>query len=62
MNLDMFTVPNGGEKQAEIRMPNSVYPDETAHYEPSHLDAHCLRWFLSWLAGLSGLIKCLYFT
>ena len=23
-------------------MPNSVDPDETAHYEPSHLDLCCL--------------------
>ena len=23
-------------------MSNSVYPDETAHYEPSHLDLRCL--------------------
>ena len=24
-------------------MENSVYPDETAHYWPSHLDLHCLQ-------------------
>ena len=24
-------------------MPNSVDPDETAHYEPSHLDLRCLQ-------------------
>ena len=24
-------------------MSNSVDPDETAHYEPSHLDLHCLQ-------------------
>ena len=24
-------------------MPNSVDPDETAHYEPSHLDICCLQ-------------------
>ena len=24
-------------------MSNSVYPDETAHYEPSHLDLCCLQ-------------------
>ena len=22
---------------------NSIDPDETAHYEPSHLDLHCLQ-------------------
>ena len=25
------------------RIANNVNPDETAHYEPSHLDLHCLR-------------------
>ena len=24
-------------------MSNSVDPDEMAHYEPSHLDLHCLQ-------------------
>ena len=24
-------------------MPNSIDPDETAHYEPSHLDQCCLQ-------------------
>ena len=24
-------------------MSNSADPDETAHYEPSHLDLHCLQ-------------------
>ena len=24
-------------------MPNSVDPDETAHYEPSHLNLRCLQ-------------------
>ena len=24
-------------------MSNSIAPDETAHYEPSHLDLHCLQ-------------------
>ena len=24
-------------------MSNSEYPDETAHYEPSHLDLRCLQ-------------------
>ena len=24
-------------------MSNSVEPDETAHYEPSHLDLRCLQ-------------------
>ena len=25
------------------RMSNSVDPDETAHYEPSHLDLRCFQ-------------------
>ena len=24
-------------------MPNSIDPDETAHYEPSHLELRCLQ-------------------
>ena len=24
-------------------MSNSIDPDETAHYEPSHLDRYCLQ-------------------
>ena len=27
-------------------MANSVYPDETARYEPSHLDLNCLQRYL----------------
>ena len=38
-------------------MPNSVDPDETAHYEPSHLDLHCLQSYLYWSAGMKGLRK-----
>ena len=36
-------------------MANSVYPDETAQGEPSHLDLHCLHSCLFWSAGLKGL-------
>ena len=28
------------------RMANSVDPDETTHYESSHLDLHCLHRYL----------------
>ena len=28
--------------QNKYQIANSVDPDETAHYEPSHLDLHCL--------------------
>ena len=33
-------------------MANSVDPDETAHYEPSHLDLHCLQKYLYWSIGM----------
>ena len=41
-------------------MANSIDPDETAHYEPSHLDLHCLQKYLSWSNGLAGLTQLLY--
>ena len=34
-------------------MANSVYPNETAFYEPSHLDQRCLQMYLG-LQGLKG--------
>ena len=30
-----------------VEFANSVYPDEVAHYEPPHLDIHCLQIQLS---------------
>ena len=36
-------------------MANSVHPDEMAHYEPFHLDIHCLHRYLFWSTGLKGL-------
>ena len=30
-------------------------PDETARYEPSHLDLHCLQKYLYWSTGMKGL-------
>ena len=36
-------------------MANSVDPEETDHYEPSHLDLHCLQKYLYWSSGLKGL-------
>ena len=36
-------------------MANSIDPDETAHYEPFHLDVHCLHRYLFWSTGLKGL-------
>ena len=37
------------------KMTNSVDPDETARYEPSHLDLYCLHRYLFWSARLKGL-------
>ena len=37
------------------RIANSVDPDETAHYEPSHPDLHCLHKYLFWVIGPKGL-------
>ena len=42
----------GFQSQIKNRMANSVGPDETARYEPSHLDLHCLHMYLFWSAGL----------
>ena len=39
----------------KYRIANSVDPDETARYEPSHLDLHRLHRHLFWSAGLKGL-------
>ena len=36
-------------------MANSVDPDGTAHYEPSHLDLHCLHKYQCWFVVLKGL-------
>ena len=44
-------------KKNELWMTNSVDPDETARYEPSHLDLHYLQRYLVWFAGLKGLNK-----
>ena len=36
-------------------MTNSVAPDETARYEPSHQGLHCLQRHLLWSEGVTGL-------
>ena len=36
-------------------MANSGDPDETARYEPSHLDLHCLQRYLYWSARMKRL-------
>ena len=41
-------------------MAYSVDPDETALYEPSHLDLHCLHRYPFRSAGLKGLIVDCY--
>ena len=38
----------------ENRIVNSVDPDETAHYEQSHMDLHRLHWYLNRSKGLKG--------
>ena len=35
----------GVESKLNKCMANSLDPDETGHYEPSHLDLHCLQKF-----------------
>ena len=37
------------------KMASIVDPDEMAHYEPSHLDLHCLHRYLYQSTGLKGL-------
>ena len=41
------------------RMPKSVDPDETARYEPSHLDLHFLQRYLYWSVRMK---KFTYFS
>ena len=36
------------------RMANSIDPDETARYKPSHQDLHCLHRDLLWSKGIKG--------
>ena len=56
LNLDMPTDANRGfQCKIKNKMANSVDPDETAHYEPSHLDLHYLQRYLCWSVGMKGL-------
>ena len=34
------------ECQSDIKVENRVDPDQMAHDEPTHLDLHCLQWYL----------------
>ena len=36
-------------------MANSIDPDETARYEPSHMDLYCLQRSTYWSAGTKEL-------
>ena len=41
-------------------MANSVNPDETALYEPSHLDLHCLHILISCFLKIVVSLKIIY--
>ena len=56
LNFDISTnAKKRFNTKIKYRIANSVDPDETARYEPSHLDLHCLHRHLFWSAGLKGL-------
>ena len=50
-------MPIGFQSKLKNRSANSVDPDETARYELSHLDLHCLHRYLFWSAMLKGLME-----
>ena len=50
-----FIVANWVQSKINNRMANSGGPDETAHYEPSHLDLHCLQRYLNGPVEMKGL-------
>ena len=52
LNFDMST--DACQSKIKNIMANSVDPDEMAHYEPSHLELHCLQRYLLWSARLKG--------
>ena len=45
----------GFQLQINNSIGNRVEPDDTAHYELSHLDLHCLQRYLYWYAGMKRL-------
>ena len=56
LNVDMLTVAKWDASQKPMnRMANRVDPDETAPYEPSHLDLRGLQRYMFWSPGLEGL-------
>ena len=54
------------QSNIKSRMANSVFPDEMAHYEPSHLDLHCLEKYMFWSyrveRGNKSTVECMYIT
>ena len=45
----------GFQSKIKNRMANSADPEETAHFDVSHLDLYCLLRDRFWSAGLKGL-------
>ena len=45
MDIPIFA-NRGFSQKLKPRMANSVDPDGTARYEPSHLDLHCLHRYI----------------
>ena len=42
----------GFQSKINDKMANSVDPNETARYQPSYLDLHCLQRYLNWSVGM----------
>ena len=57
LNLDTSIVANS---KINNWITNDVDPDEMAHYEPSHLDLHCLQRYLYWSKGMKELKETLF--
>ena len=47
--IDKNKKQNAKQCSEKTEKANSVDPDEMAHYEPSHLDLHCLQSLFSGL-------------
>ena len=55
LKFGMFIIASRVLAKKENRMANNVDQDETANYEPSHLDLRCFKRYMFWSAGLKGL-------
>ena len=55
LHLDTSTAAKRVTVVNKKKIAKSVGPDETAPYEPSHLDLHYLQKYLLWSLGLKGL-------